>query len=104
MRIRYSCSVCGKEFSDKDECLEHEKSHTFELDNDSLCEGELYTSSHDAQGIDLPALLYVPVTHYLENTSDEEAKKSELVYGAYSFVRVFTALEMKQLLKEKEAQ
>lgn len=104
MRIRYACSICGKEFSVKEECIEHEKSHTYELEVDSLCEGEFYTSCQNAQGIDLPAMLYVPVTHYLENDPNDLVKKCEMVFGSYGFVRIVNGLEMKQLIEEREAE
>ena len=54
MRIRYVCSICGKEFSNKEECFEHEKKHQYEIASESLYDGEFYVSTTDSQGIDLP--------------------------------------------------
>ena len=95
MVTKFYCEFCGKEFTDVNECVDHERSHnSLFIDAERVQDDGLSTSGNRAGTA--PALVYVPL---FKRDSDKNTVK---LWGRYSFCCTLTEAEFAVLFQEGE--
>ena len=81
-RVVYDCKYCGKEYTDAEECVEHEESHIRDYSQASTKEisDELRQLGNIAYGYHIgDTVMGIPISNF-ESLMREAAKRLEEVY------------------------
>ena len=78
-KVMYECKYCGKEYSDYDECEEHEKMHNSSFDNADTKEiaQKLRELGESAYGYHIGNMVIGMSVRSFENLMDEAARRLE---------------------------